>query len=309
MADTHHNETLLIPADAIAEWLDALDVAEVTKRSYRCGLRCLEEYVIDHDLDIDHLETSDVVAFKKELLMRLSPGSVSTYLKGVKSFYRWAESDGFPDVASKVKGAPLSRDFKKDTLTRDQAKRLLKEAYGESIQEKRDYAILSLMLRTGLRDIEVVRANVGDIKPHSGVMVLFVHGKGRSEKDDFVVLTEALQADINRYLAERKSLSPTDPLFASTSNRNKGGRLTTRSVSGIAKKALRAIGLDSERYTAHSLRHTSVTYALLGGATIEETQKMARHADISTTMVYAQHVDRVRSNAEARISSYLDNNV
>lgn len=57
----------------------------------------------------------------------------------------------------------------------------------------------------------VVRADVGDIKPHSGVMVLFVHGKGCSEKDDFVVLTDALQADINRYLADREGLSPTDP--------------------------------------------------------------------------------------------------
>jgi len=118
-------------------------------------------------------------------------------------------------------------------------------------------------------------------------MVLFVHGKRCSEKNDFMVLTEALQADINRYLAERKSLSPTDPLFASTSNRNKGGRLTTRSMSGIVKNALRAIGLDSEHYTAHSLRHTSVTYALMAGASVEETQKMARHSDISTTMIYA----------------------
>ena len=306
MTEYRDNETLLIPADVIAEWLGDIDVADVTKRSYRCGLRSLEEHAIEHELDIDALETSDIVAFKKALMARLSPGTVSTYLKGVKSFYKWADSDGFPDVASKVKGAPLSRDFKKDTLTREQAKRLLAEAKGESEQERRDYAILSLMLRTGLRDIEVVRADVGDIKPHSGVMVLFVHGKGRSGKDDFVVLADALLADINRYLDARGRCSPADPLFASTSNRNKGGRLTTRSVSGIVKQALRNIGLDTERYTAHSLRHTSVTYALMAGATLEETQKMARHADISTTMVYAQHVDRVRSAAENRVSSFLD---
>lgn len=183
---------------------------------------------------------------------------------------------------------------------------MLKEAQEVSTQEKHDYAILSLMFRTGLRDIEVVRADVGDIKPHSGVMALYVHGKGRSEKDDFVALTEALQADIDRYLAERKDLSPTDPLFASTSNCNKGGRLTTRSVSGIVKQGLRNIGLDSERYTAHSLRHTSVTYALMAGASVEETQKMARHADISTTMIYAHHVDHVRHASEYRVSAYLD---
>lgn len=306
MTEISNVETLLIPADAVAEWLSAIDVAEVTKKSYRCGLRSFEEYALQHGLDIDSLETSDVVAFKRELLERLSPGTVSTYLKGVRSFFKWAGNDAFPDVASSVKGAPLSRDFKKDTLTVSQARKLLETAYGDTVQERRDYAILSLMLRTGLRDVEVVRANVGDIKPHSGAMVLFVHGKGRSEKDDFVVLTDALLKDIYRYLDERKGLSPADPLFTSTSNRNKGGRLTTRSVSGIVKQALRAIGLDSERYTAHSLRHTSVTYALLGGATLEEAQKMARHADISTTMQYAHHIDRVRSNAEARVSSYLD---
>lgn len=54
------------------------------------------------------------------------------------------------------------------------------------------------MLHTGLRDIEVVRIDVGDTKPHSGVMMLFVHGKGPSEKDDFVVLTEALQKNRGR---------------------------------------------------------------------------------------------------------------
>lgn len=96
-------------------------------------------------------------------------------------------------------------------LTREQAKRLLKEAQEVSTQEKHDYAILSLMFRTGLRDIEVVRADVGDIKPHSGVMALYVHGKGRSEKDDFVALTEALQADIDRYLAEKKTSPPPIP--------------------------------------------------------------------------------------------------
>ncbi len=102
------------------------------------------------------------------------------------------------------------------------------------------------MLRTGLRDIEVTRANVGDVKPHSGIMVLFVHGKGRSEKDDFVVLANALLADINRYLDARGHCSPADPLFASTSNRNKGGRLTTRSVSGIVKQALRNMAQQHE---------------------------------------------------------------
>lgn len=99
--------------------------------------------------------------------------------------------------------------------------------------------------------------------------------------------------------------SPTDPLFASTSNHNKGEHLTTRSVSSIVEQALRNIGLDSERYTAHPLRHTSFTHALMASASFEETQRKARHADISTTMIYAHHVGRVRHASEHRVSSYL----
>lgn len=75
------------------------------------------------------------------------------------------------------------------------------------------------------------------------------------------------------------------------------------------KQALRNIGLDSERYAAHSLRHTSVIYALMAGVTVEETQKMARHADISTTMQYAHHVDRLRHASEYRVSAYLDDDL
>lgn len=74
MSEHRDNEPLLIPADVIAEWLGGIDVADVTKKSYRCGLRSLEEYAINNGLDIDSLETSDIVAFKKELMTRLSPG-------------------------------------------------------------------------------------------------------------------------------------------------------------------------------------------------------------------------------------------
>ena len=56
MTEKNPKQALLIPADVIAEWLESLDVAEVTKKSYRCGLRSLEEYALENGLDIDALE-------------------------------------------------------------------------------------------------------------------------------------------------------------------------------------------------------------------------------------------------------------
>lgn len=81
--------------------------------------------------------------------------------------------------------------------------------------------------------------------------------------------------------------------------------MTTRSISRIAKKLMGEAGIDSPRITAHSLRHTAVTFALLGGASVQDVQQMARHADISTTMIYAHNLDRMSAKAERAADAYL----
>jgi len=88
------------------------------------------------------------------------------------------------------------------------------------------------------------------------------------------------------------------PLFASTSNRNSGGRLTTRTIRGLVKKQLRGIGLDDSRKSAHSLRHTFATLALSNGAPVTQVQEAMRHKDISTTMVYVHLMNRLKNAAE-----------
>ena len=139
------------------------------------------------------------------------------------------------------------------------SKKLLESIDRSDIEGKRNYAMLALMLTTGLRTIEVVRANAEDLRPASENMVLYVQGKGHHEKDDLVRVPDHVEAAIRDYLTARKCKDLTEPLFTSTSNRNKNGRMTTRSVRGIVKKIFRSIGLDSPRLTAHSTRHTAAT--------------------------------------------------
>lgn len=81
--------------------------------------------------------------------------------------------------------------------------------------------------------------------------------------------------------------------------------MTTRSISRIAKDTLRQAGYDSPRLTAHSMRHTAVTLALLGGATPQEAQAMARHSSITTTMIYAHNLDRISHSAELKVEAVL----
>ena len=155
----------------------------------------------------------------------------------------------------------------------------------------------------GLRTIEVCRANVEDIRILGDFTVLYVQGKGRKDRTEFVKLPEPVLKAINEYLSERTSAG--DALFVSTSNRHKNGRLTTRTISGIAKKAMRKAGFDSTRLSAHSLRHSAVTLSLLAGADLADVQAFARHSNITTTQIYSHTVDRVKSSCENMISDAI----
>jgi integrase/recombinase XerC/integrase/recombinase XerD len=170
---------------------------------------------------------------------------------------------------------------------------------------KRDLALLNLLIRTGLRTIEVIRADIGDIRQQGTEALLWIQGKGQDAKDQFVILTDNTLRPIYEYLQARGARDKDKPLYASISDRNNGTRLTTRSVRRIVKERLRSIGIDSERLTAHSLRHTTITLSLEAGATIQEAQALGRHANINTTLIYAHNIDRLKNAPERLIDKLL----
>ena len=308
MTNTGQNPYAPVDEEIIGKWMASLDRASGTKETYLSGFKAFCWFVRSTSLDFDELTRDDVKSFKEYLVneKKLKPATVSSYLASVRSFYAYSEDNGIENIAHRVKGVTDSRSFKKEPLTPDQAQRLLASIDRSTEKGMRDFAILNLMLRTGLRDIEIVRANCKDIQTKAGVDVLYVQGKGRASKDSFVVLTPKALSPITTYLEKRGNVNELDPLFASVSSRNAGERLTVRSISRIAKSALRAIGIDDERYTAHSLRHTAITFSLLGGATERDAQQMARHANITTTMLYSHDIDRIKHAAEREIDNVLD---
>jgi len=153
--------------------------------------------------------------------------------------------------------------------------------------------------------VEAIRAKVGDIRQESGEAVLWIQGKGRDTKDEFVLLTSETLKPIYESIKARDNVSEASPLFASLSDRNKDKGLTTRTLRRIVKENLRGIGLDSGRLTAHSLRHTAITLSLQAGATIQEAQALARHSNINTTMIYAHNIDRIAHAPERKIDTLL----
>ena len=159
----------------------------------------------------------------------------------------------------------------------------------------RDFVMVLLIVVCGLRVSEVSRLDEGDLDTEGGEPVLWVHGKGRDGKVDFVPVPPLLRDWLFRYLAKRQPLSRHSPMFVSYSPNGFGKRLSARSISGIVKRAMVSAGFDSPRLTAHSLRHTAVTLALKGGATLQQVQQYARHRQIETTLRYAHNLEHTRN--------------
>lgn len=286
-------------------FIKSLDVSASSKATYERALRPFMEWIRENEVRIP--TRTEILSYRTHLQEQgLSAFTISGYMTVVRKFFEWAESEKhYPNIAKGIKGAKKPKGFRKDPLTVSQILELLGSIDQSTDQGKRDYALLNLLVRTGLRTIEAIRANVGDIRQEGGEAVLWIQGKGRDSKDEFVLLTQETLKPIRAYFASRAGLTPESALFASGSHRNGGQRLTTRSIRRIVKDRLSGIGIDDGRLTAHSLRHTAITLSLIGGASLQEAQALGRHANITTTMVYAHNIDRVANAAERKIDSLL----
>lgn len=289
--------------DTLTRFISFLDAAESTHSTYIRELRQFFYYLREKNLTRPARE--DILAFREHLQQKgLKPTTIQNYITAVKLFFKWTAQEGiYPDIAIHIKGAKVNKDHKKDALTSGQAKHLLRQIDQTSHTGLRDYAIITLMVTGALRTVEVSRADIGDLRTVGDAPALFVQGKGKEEKTDFILLPAETDRAIREYLKTRPDSSdPKAPLFTSTSNRALGCRMTTRSISQIAKDHLIDAGYNSSRLTAHSLRHTAVTISLMNGEKLEAAQQYARHANMQTTMIYAHHLERANNTCAATIA-------
>lgn len=292
------------PSSLCANFLSYLDVRPKTLETYTRALRPFFAYLQTHG--ITHPTRQHLLAYRDFLRVSHKSATVQSYLSAVRLFFRWTQSEGhYPNIAERVKCPPIGREHKKDPLTTEQVRAVLASIDRDSPRGLRDHALLSLMICAGLRSIEAVRADVGDLRTLGGHTVLYIQGKGREEKTEYVKIPASVEHSLRAYLATRGVPGENLPLFAGLSNNHRGQRMSTRALSGIVKARLSTAGYLSDRLTAHSLRHTAVTLALLAGATLQQAQQFARHANMSTTLVYAHNLERMENPCEQSIANAI----
>lgn len=308
LATTTQELTQISPSrieELVDSFISSQDVKESSRSLYKRTLRLYFSWVSKRGLQLSQISRAELLIYKEDLLASgKSSLSVGSYITSVRRFYEWTEANKYyPNVAKGIKTPKRRQQFRKQPLLPAQATALLSYYQDRAL---RDYAIVNLLLRTGLRTVEAVRANLEDITFKGSQRVLLVHGKGRDEKDNFVLLTDKAWEPIKAYLQTRPGAQHGEPLFISTSNNSKGERLTTKTISTIAKDGLKAIGLNSRAFTAHSLRHTTAVNILRSGGSLEQAQMTLRHSNPATTQIYTATLNeerRLQNSGEALLDS------
>ena len=293
-------------ASVFADWINFCDVQPATQKTYDKAVKSFALF-----LSRNHIATptrEDVIAYRDGMIAEGKKVSTARmYLTVVKNFFKFLASKKlYPNVADNVKLPAMPADeHARDALTLDEAKAAINSFKGTSEKELRDRAIMSLMIGAGLRSIEIVRLDAGDLEKRKGHWFIKVHGKARAGKTDSVAISNELKKIIDDYLATRKNVKKNSPLFVSTAIRNRGERLQTQTISRLAKKVFSNIGIESDRVTCHSCRHACATLMLEAGVPMRHVQKIMRHRSVVTTEIYSHDIDRYNNHGVQILSKQL----
>lgn len=290
----------------IGRFVTFAGVSENSRITYTKSLRQMFRYFADNG--VVNPSRENLIAWVEGMKAAGKAAStIQLYTAAAKVFFRWTAQDGlYPNIADHLKtGVKFNHNHKRDALDAAQCKELVTSVKGGKVKDLRDRAILSVMTTAGLRTIEVVRANVGDVRFERGKVFLYVQGKGHSQADEKVLLSKQAHKAITIYLKARGKVAATDPLFVSTSNRNKNGRLDTQSIRKMVKRNLRGIGLDSPRLSAHSLRHSVATNLIDARVALPQVQMIMRHKSLNTTMIYQHAYERYNNDGEQILADII----
>lgn len=273
------------------------NIMEVSKDRYRKSMKRYFKWVAEVGFDLQRITFSEILEYRKYLEKKrnkagelLSPYTIGAYLIAVKIFYDWAHAKGIYPInpCATLKMPGKTHKYKRKPLDPEQMELLFAHFKKQSL---RDYAIIRTLYYCGLRTIELVRIDFGDIEVVKDVRRVNIQGKGKTSKDRWVKLRDEAYNPIMEYLKSRNiELHEDTPVFVSESFVGAGERLTQGTISRIVKAGLKAIGLDSRKYTAHGIRSSAGTNAIRKGATLAQVQDMLRHASDTTTKGYVSDI-------------------
>ena len=237
-------------------------------------------------LRLEQLRPQDLHGFVLREIQRVSRSHGKGVVTALRSFLRFLLQRGAirTGLAGTLPGVATWRlSHLPKSLPPEQVERLLACCDRMSLTGKRDYAILLLLARLGLRGGEVVAMTLEDLDWERGEILV----RGKGQRLERLPLPADVGAALARYLCDVRPACASRRVFIRMQAPQQGLTGPT-AVCCIVRRALQRAGLDPEFKGAHLLRHSLATDLLRRGASLSEIGQLLRHRQPTTTQIYAK---------------------
>lgn len=308
-------------ADGLVDALVAGQLSPRTRRAYASDLAELLSVLDAWNVSLPAVTRDHLHAYRSWLdgqdvpglttRPRCAPATVSRKVSVCRRLFAEALDRGMvpSDPAARLRGFSVSSESKTLGLSREQARALLEKIDTTTLLGLRDRAMLSLMLRTGLRRMDVVGATVGALGEQRGHKTLKIVSKGNKER--LVKVPPEVAWHLDEWRAGARAVREerdATPLFCGLVKAGRGKEcvylpyrdgqkpLADSALWKVVLRRAKAAGI-ADRVTPHSTRHAFITLALDGGAPLHKVQAAAGHADPRTTERYWRTKQNLEDNA------------
>jgi site-specific recombinase XerD len=235
---------------------------------------------------LEGLGPQDVTNFMVQQTRQYSPARVKLIATALRSFFRFlVQQEAIPNDLAKA--VPTVPNWRLSTLPKFMEAKdvdcLLQSCDLSTPQGQRDYAILLLLARLGLRAGEVAALTLDDVDWDAGELVV----RSKGGRHDRLPLPHDVGEALAAYLRDSRPPSVTRQVFIRMLAPHCGFR-SGIAISTIVHRALERAGLNPAHKGAHLLRHSLATQLLQNGASLVEIGELLRHQDIETTRIYAK---------------------
>jgi integrase/recombinase XerD len=274
-----------------AEYVDYMrherNLAPATIRSNRIEARnLLTSLFADGPLTFDTVAARDVMTHIRRATKACRPNSACRVVGGVRAFLRFALYRGWldTDMSSHIPAPAIwSQSSIPRSLQDDQVLRTLAQCDRAIPSGCRDYAVILLLARLGLRAGEVAALQLEDIDWQAGELKV----RNGHTRVDRLPLPHDVGEALAQYLSEARPRCVSRQIFVRAQAPVEGFSSGT-AVAAIVRRALQRAGIDAPSNGAHVLRHTLATRLLREGSSLLEIGEVLRHRQQQTTTIYAK---------------------
>lgn len=262
-------------------------LSQATLRSYMPVIHSfLSRYSASGTVQFGEIHISDITRFILNRASTISPHSVLLMTSALRAFFRFLRYRG--DITSDLaESVPSVADWKMsqipEHLAPDDVERLLTNCDQTTAVGKRDYGVLFLLARLGLRAGEVVVMTLDDIDWDAGVVTI----RGKGGRRDQLPIPQDVGEALVAYLLHGRPQCQSRQIFV-RSRAPLQGFSSSAAIDNIVRRALVRAGVNPARKGAHLLRHSLATNMLRQGASLAEIGEILRHSSPYTTEIYAK---------------------